>query len=420
MRALNLVGQAEDGRNLLCEEPTSGERFTLPAGPELRAALRQATFEENRGAAPSWSHPRPAGRADAREAQLEPSLRPREIQSRIRAGATLEQVADEAGCDPARIERFAFPVLMERSMIADRARQARPLIDGNPAVASVEKLVLTTLKARGHASTVQWDAWRGDSGAWELVLTWVTGRSENTARWTFAPSAAGGSLTALDDAAVSVVDPAPRPLRTVPEAFTEYVPAPPVNPLVIQPSAGTTGVAQPAPVRQSTETDSGAEAGGSSHGGPADTTSQSAPQAHTAPSGIRIRAGCPGDDAHRRRARQSRTDAAEPGGRSARTPRSRLARDTRTRRRFAAPRGQPRTGRGRRRAHRPGGHALVGGRPVGCAVGGPLTATRCWGGLPPLARFSWTRRSDAGEEQHRNPGGDGADRPAETDPAQNR
>ena len=40
---------------------------------------------------------------------MDSALSPREIQSRIRGGATLTEVATEAGVDPARIEGSPFP-----------------------------------------------------------------------------------------------------------------------------------------------------------------------------------------------------------------------------------------------------------------------------------------------------------------------
>ena len=49
-------------------------------------------------------------------------LRPKEIQARIRAGASVEQVAQMAGVDVGRVERFAHPVLLERARAAELAK----------------------------------------------------------------------------------------------------------------------------------------------------------------------------------------------------------------------------------------------------------------------------------------------------------
>ena len=46
------------------------------------------------------------------------ALRPKDIQSRIRAGASVAQIAESAGMEISKVERFAHPVLLERSRAA--------------------------------------------------------------------------------------------------------------------------------------------------------------------------------------------------------------------------------------------------------------------------------------------------------------
>ncbi len=218
MRALRVLGMAEDGANLVCEEPESGDQYAIPADERLRAAARGDV-----------------SRLGQLEIEMEPQLRPREIQAKVRAGASIEQVAALAACDPARVERFAYPVLMERGAIADQARRARPITGGVLADRSIEAMVTEILHARGHSGPLSWDAYREDGAGWMLKLVWKVGRSENAARWTFTPGTAGGSLAAADDSATELMDPAPRPLRTVREAIVEETPnpRPTPNPLVL-------------------------------------------------------------------------------------------------------------------------------------------------------------------------------------------
>ena len=64
--------------------------------------------------------------------ELESQLRPREIQARIRAGASVEQVATAAGVPEQKIERFAYPVLTERFRTADNAQRAHPMRADGP------------------------------------------------------------------------------------------------------------------------------------------------------------------------------------------------------------------------------------------------------------------------------------------------
>ena len=208
MRAVRLVGLADSGRELVCEDPTTGERFLLARDDRLRAAARGEL-----------------GRfGEQLELDGQSQIPPKEIQARIRAGATVEQVAALAGTSIRRVERFAHPVLLERSTIAEKARLARPTIDGIHGSASVQEAVGANLAARGHDGDVNWDAYR-DEADWVLVLTWHVGRSLNRAQWTFHPGPAGGTLTARDENAADIVDPALRVLRPLREVAAEVTPA---------------------------------------------------------------------------------------------------------------------------------------------------------------------------------------------------
>jgi hypothetical protein len=144
-------------------------------------------------------------------------LSPKEIQARIRAGASVEQVADSAGVDVVRVERFAHPVLLERSRAAELATAAHPVLADGPAVLTLLETVTSALIARGlDPDTVNWDAWRNEDGRWTVQLSWLAGHSENTAHFRFTPGAHGGTVTAFDDAACELIDPDfARPLRPV-------------------------------------------------------------------------------------------------------------------------------------------------------------------------------------------------------------
>lgn len=206
MRALRVVGLGIDGRTVILETVPhrSGERrerFSLPADESLHAAIR--------GDLP---------RLGQIEIELENQMRPREIQARIRAGASVDQVATAAGAPAERIERFAYPVLLERSRTAELARQAHPVRSDGPDVRTLDEVVADTFTRRGHDyTTVTWDSWRGENDKWVVQLHWCAGRSDNRAHWTFHPGAHGGTVTVLDDQAVGLIDPeSGKPLRTVP------------------------------------------------------------------------------------------------------------------------------------------------------------------------------------------------------------
>lgn len=199
MRALRVVGITEGGEVVL-EDPSRRERFTVPADEQLRAAARGDLTRLGQIAI-----------------DVESQLRPREIQARIRAGASVEQVASAAGVPLQKIERFAYPVLLERSRTAEVAQRAHPMRADGPDTRMLGDIVAHTFGLRGQEYTeAEWDSWKGEDGRWVVALSWRAGRSDNRAHWTFQPSAQGGIVTALDEHAGDLVDHLPaRPLRTV-------------------------------------------------------------------------------------------------------------------------------------------------------------------------------------------------------------
>jgi hypothetical protein len=159
-------------------------------------------------------------------------LSPREIQARIRAGASVEQLAT-SDVDIARIERFAHPVLLERSRAAELATAAHPVLGDGPAVLTLLETVTTSLMARGlNPDGATWDAWRNEDGRWTVQLGWKAGRSDNVAHFRFCPGAHGGTVTAVDDAASELINPnfdrpLLRPVAAVAQLdFEDAAPAP--------------------------------------------------------------------------------------------------------------------------------------------------------------------------------------------------
>ena len=202
MRALRVVGITEGSGELsvVLEDSSRHERFTVPADEQLRAAARGDLTRLGQIAI-----------------ELESQLRPREIQARIRAGASVEQVAAAAGWPPQKIERFAYPVLLERSRTAEVAQRAHPMRADGPDSRVLADVVAHTFGLRGQEYlSAEWDSWKGEDGRWVVALSWRAGRSDNRALWTFQPGAHGGTVTAIDEHAHDLVEGLPaRPLRTV-------------------------------------------------------------------------------------------------------------------------------------------------------------------------------------------------------------
>ena len=193
MRELQVVGLDVDGTRIICETADSGDKFVLRPDDRLHAALRG----DRAGSTPSKI-----------EVEVPTVLRPRDIQAKIRAGASVEQVAAAAGESVSRIERFAHPVLLERSRAAELATAAHPVLADGPSVMTLLETVTTALVSRGlDPESTNWDAWRNEDGRWTVQMSWKAGRSDNVAHFRFTPGAHGGTASAFDDAAAELIDP---------------------------------------------------------------------------------------------------------------------------------------------------------------------------------------------------------------------
>jgi hypothetical protein len=230
MRELKIVGLDLDGKHIICESDNPSDKFKIRVDDRLRAAV------SGDGAGVAQTHI---------DIEVTSMLRPKEIQARIRAGASVEQVATAAGADIERVERFAHPVLLERSRAAELATAAHPVLADGPAVLTLLETVTSSLLARGlNPDNTTWDAWRNEDGRWTVQLGWKAGRSDNLAHFRFCLGAHGGTVTAVDDAASELIDPNfDRPLRPVaPVAqldFDEPAPSPAESPTSEQKSEPT-------------------------------------------------------------------------------------------------------------------------------------------------------------------------------------
>ncbi|MDH6243056.1 septation protein SepH [Mycobacterium sp. OTB74] len=193
MRELKVVGLDDDGTRIICETVDTAEKFVVRVDERLKAAVRGDRAISNQT------------RIDV---ELPGSLRPRDIQARVRAGASVEQLAAASGASPERIMRFAHPVLLERSRAAELATASHPMLDDGPSVLTLLETVTGALISRGlDPDTTKWDAWRNEDSRWTVQLAWKAGRSDNVAHFRFSPGAHGGICTAFDESAVELIDP---------------------------------------------------------------------------------------------------------------------------------------------------------------------------------------------------------------------
>jgi hypothetical protein len=227
MRELKMVGLDADSKYVICEGDGPEDRFMLPADDRLRDLLRGEV------APPEQPH---------LDMEVTNMLSPKEIQAKIRAGASVEQVAAASGSDLSRVRRFAHPVLLERYRAAELATAAHPMLADGPAVMTLLETVTAAMVTRGlDPSGLSWDAWRNEDNRWTVQLAWKVGRSDNLAHFFFIPGAHGGTVTAVDDAASELIDPEfERPLRPLARVahveFEEPAPPAPAEPVAPAPT----------------------------------------------------------------------------------------------------------------------------------------------------------------------------------------
>ncbi|MFF8103723.1 septation protein SepH [Streptomyces sp. NPDC014986] len=186
MPELRVVAVSNDGTRLVLKAADSTE-YTLPIDERLRAAVR--------GDRP---------RLGQIEIEVESHLRPRDIQARIRAGATAEEVAQMAGIPVDRVRRFEGPVLAERAFMAERARKTPVRRPGENSGPPLGEAVQERLLLRGaEKDTVQWDSWRRDDGTWEVLLVYRVAGEPHSAIWTYDPPRR--LVQAVDDEARSLI-----------------------------------------------------------------------------------------------------------------------------------------------------------------------------------------------------------------------
>ena len=180
MEHLTLAGRSDDGKRLLLVSD-NGAEFTLDIDAPLRAALR-------------GDH----ARIGQLEIQMDSSLRPRDIQARIRGGESPEAVAQAAQTTVEKIMAFAAPVMAERSHIAGRAQgSSLRRRSGDTGARTLGEAVSAHLRGINvDPDQIDWDSWRREDGRWALTATFNTPQRKGTA--TFAFDLRGSFVTSED------------------------------------------------------------------------------------------------------------------------------------------------------------------------------------------------------------------------------
>src|SRR5271169_2962020 len=120
MRELKIVGLDLDGKHIICEGANPADKYKIRVDDRLRAAVR------GDGARVAQTHI---------DIEVTNMLSPRDIQARIRAGASA----------------------------------AHPVLGDGPSVLTLLETVTASLVARGlNPDNITWDAWRNEDGRWTV------------------------------------------------------------------------------------------------------------------------------------------------------------------------------------------------------------------------------------------------------------
>ncbi|CAB0597691.1 hypothetical protein CIP107538_00955 [Corynebacterium diphtheriae] len=152
--------------------------------------------------------PRPSREVDPR-LSTPLSMRPREIQERIRSGATIAEIAEENGVTESRIEPYAHPVLLERARIAELSKKSHPVRNDGPADLTLWEVLATAFAARGEDLTrSHWDAYRDPSGQWVVSVKWGPELGETVAEWSYhRHGTSAATAVARNAVAADLIDP---------------------------------------------------------------------------------------------------------------------------------------------------------------------------------------------------------------------
>ena len=161
MSELRVVGRTSDGERIELADG-EGNSFTVKIDESLESAMTERKLVAVSEDAPTFSI--------------------KEIQSRLRAGESLAEVARISGLSIEKIERYASPIMQERAWVIEQAEKSSP----KGTTLALRELVVQRLAPRGvNLNQISWNTWRLDNGSWHLVLSYPSSDGNREATWSF-------------------------------------------------------------------------------------------------------------------------------------------------------------------------------------------------------------------------------------------
>lgn len=186
MTELRLDGKTEDGTHLSLVD-NDGNNYSVRISDTLRATVNQPRLTSV-----------PA--IDATQ-----SMSVKEIQRRLRAGESFEQIAREGQITVDKVERFSGPIMQEREYILSHARSLVMRKDAHRTDLTFADVVLAKLAPRGvDIDQVTWNTWRLLDGTWHIELHYPNRDGNGVATWNF--DHLRRALDATDDNGAWLID----------------------------------------------------------------------------------------------------------------------------------------------------------------------------------------------------------------------
>lgn len=154
-----------DGEHLILESQ-DGNKHRLLIDDSLRAAVRAPSVSSNAAI----------------------QLSPREIQSAIRSGSSVEDLISKSGDPRGYIEKFAQPVLDELTHVLATALGVRISVAGDRYNEVSQTEFGEIIAARLAASGVQdfsWSTHRDDNHSWQIVVSYTLNGQKHKGVWSF-------------------------------------------------------------------------------------------------------------------------------------------------------------------------------------------------------------------------------------------
>ncbi len=203
---LRLDGKTEDGNHLALVDG-DGNNYSVRISDTLRATVNQPRL------------------TSVPASYVTESISVKEIQRRLRAGESYEQIAREGQTTVDKIERFSGPIMQEREYILSNVRALIMRKDVHRTDLTFNDVVLAKLAPRGvDIDQVSWNTWRLPDTTWHIELQYPNRDGNGSATWIFDLSRR--ALDASDDNGAWLID-EEAPVRITPPAIIHSEPTHP-------------------------------------------------------------------------------------------------------------------------------------------------------------------------------------------------